>query len=125
MDAIKAWHDFVDRRDPALLEAMIADEAVFESPAVHRPQVGKAITVKYLAAALKVLGNDSFRYVEEWRGERSAVLEFACELDGLSVNGVDIVHWDADGRITAFKVMVRPVKALHKLTELMGAELMA
>jgi len=123
MDAIDSWHDYVRRRDPALLDALIADGAVFESPAVHRPQEGKAITIAYLTAALRVLGSEDFRYLEEWRGERSAVLEFSTMLDGLVVNGVDIIHWNEDGRITHFKVMVRPVKALNRLIEAMSAAL--
>ena len=35
------------------------------------------------------------------------------EIDGVSVNGVDIITWNADGKITDFKVMVRPLKALN------------
>jgi hypothetical protein len=123
MDALEAWHDYVRSRDPARLDALIADEAVFESPAVHTPQEGKAITVAYLSAALRVLGTEDFRYREEWRGERSAVLEFATVLDGLTVNGVDIIHWNDEGRITHFKVMVRPLKALNRLIEAMAAAL--
>lgn len=123
MAVIAAWHDYVRLRDPALLDALIADEVVFESPAVQRPQEGKAITIAYLTAAIEVLGSGDFRYLEEWHGERSAVLEFATVLDGLTVNGVDIIRWNAAGRIVHFKVMVRPVKALHKVIEAMAAAL--
>lgn len=123
MGAIEAWHDYVRARDPALLDALIADGAVFESPAVHRPQEGKAVTIAYLTAALRVLGTAEFRYLEEWRGERSAVLEFATVLDGLTVNGVDIIHWNEAGQITQFKVMVRPIKALNRLIEAMAVAL--
>jgi hypothetical protein len=62
---------------------------VFHSPVVHTPQVGKAITKKYLAAALHVFFNESFRYVRELTGDRDAVLEFEVEIDGISVNGAD------------------------------------
>lgn len=123
MGAIEAWHDYVRARDPALLDALIADEAVFESPAVHKPQQGKAITIAYLSAALKVLGTGDFRYLNEWRGERSAVLEFATVLDGFEVNGVDIIHWNEAERIVHFKVMVRPIRALEKVIAAMAAEL--
>lgn len=122
-DPVGRWHAYVAARDPALLDALIADECVFTSPAVHTPQAGKAITVKYLAAALRVLGVDAFRYTGEWRSERSAVLEFETEVDGLAVNGVDIMSWDGAGKITSFKVMVRPIKGLMKVVERMGAEL--
>jgi len=124
MDAIARWHDYVERRDPALLEALIADGAVFQSPAVHKPQEGKAVTIKYLSAAMTVLGTESFRYLEEWIGETSAVLEFEAEVHGLTVNGVDMIWWDGAGRITRFKVMVPPLRALHAVIERMRAELM-
>jgi len=123
MDPIAAWHRFVRERDPALLDALIADDAVFQSPAVHAPQTGKAQTIRYLTAAMRVLGNDSFRYLNEWRGDGSAVLEFESEIDGYTANGVDILHWGGDGRIVLFKVMVRPLKVLGRLVEKMIVEL--
>lgn len=124
-DPIARWHAYVVARDPALLDAVIGDDCVFASPAVHTPQIGKAITIKYLTAALKVLDSDAFRYTGEWRAAdgKGAVLEFETEVDGLAVNGVDIIGWGDDGLITSFKVMVRPVTALMKVIERMGAEL--
>lgn len=124
MDTIARWHEVVKSRDLTALKDLIADEAVFESPVVHTPQVGKAITVTYLAGALQVLNNDSFRYVGEWRAERSAVLEFATEIDGITVNGVDIISWNEAGKITGFKVMIRPLKAINLVHRMMG-ELLA
>jgi hypothetical protein len=121
--ALARWHRIVATRDTADLDDLLADEAVFESPAVHTPQVGKAITRKYLAAASVVLVNDSFRYVGEWLGERSAVLEFKCMLGEIEVDGIDMIEWNEQERITRFKVMVRPVKALQTLMPLMAAEL--
>ncbi len=123
IDTLSAWHAYMRSHDPAALEAMLADVVVFESPVVHTPQRGKAITHKYLAAAAEVLGKAAFRYVGEWHGERSAVLEFVCEIDGISVNGVDMIHWREDGRITGFKVMIRPLKAINAVHQAMGARL--
>lgn len=117
---IDRWHQIVRTKDSAALHAILADEAVFESPVVHTPQLGKAITFKYLHAALHVLNNDSFAYLNEWQTERSAVLEFQSMIEGIAVNGVDIIHWNDDGLITRFKVMVRPLKAVNKLHEMMG-----
>jgi hypothetical protein len=121
--AIAAWHRWMIDRNPADLDALIDEDCVFQSPAVHTPQVGKAITVKYLRAAMEVLGTPDFRYVEEWYGERSAVLEFTLTLDDKALNGVDIIHWNDVGRITGFRVMVRPVKALMALIPAMAAVL--
>jgi len=124
-DALKTWHDIAARRDIDGIDRLLADDAVFESPIVHTPQVGKAISAVYLKAALQLLGNDTFRYVGEWRGENSAVLEFVCELDGIRINGVDMIHWNDAGLITRFKVMVRPLKAVNMLHKKMGEMLAA
>lgn len=122
---IERWHDVVRSRDTAALADLIAEGAVFESPVVHTPQVGKAITVKYLTTALQVLNNETFRYLGTWTAERSAILEFACELEGITVNGIDMIWWDEADKITRFKVMVRPLKAINTLHRLMGERLAA
>lgn len=121
--AIDHWHRLMEARDPAQLHDLIADDCIFQSPAVHTPQRGKAITIKYLTAAQAVLGTPSFRYVEEWIGETSAVLEFELDLDGIHVNGVDIIHWNTDDKITGFRVMMRPVKGLQAVMPAMAAVL--
>ena len=123
MTVIERWHDYVAQGDPALLEALIADDCVFQSPAVHSPQVGKAITLKYLRAALVVLNGPGFRYLDQWVLGDKAVLEFEAEVDGLIVNGVDMIWWNEAGQITRFKVMVRPLKALNALVARMAEEL--
>lgn len=119
--AISAWHEMMAARDPSRLDTLIAEDCVFQSPAVHSPQRGRALTIKYLTAAQHVLGVPSFRYVEEWIGTESAVLEFELELDGIHVNGVDIIHWDADDRIIGFRVMIRPIKGLQAVMPAMAA----
>ncbi len=121
--AIERWREIAKSRDPAGLESLLADEVVFQSPVVHTPQRGKAITLKYLTAATLVLGGDGFRYVGEWFGESSAVLEFMTAIDGIEIDGVDIIGWNASGRIDSFKVMVRPLKAINTLHQAMGARL--
>ena len=120
--ALAAWHGVARSRDPAGLDALLAESVVFESPVVFTPQRGKAITTQYLGAALKVLGQD-FHYVEEWINPRSAVLEFNAIIDGIAVNGVDILRWDDDDRIVRFKVMVRPLKGMEALRAKMATEL--
>ncbi len=121
--AIERWREIAKSRDAAGLETLLADDVVFESPVVHTPQRGKAITLKYLSAALGVLGGEAFRYVGEWLSASSAVLEFVTTLDGVEINGVDIIGWNAEGRIDHFKVMVRPLKAINALHQAMGAKL--
>lgn len=123
-DPIHLWHDYIDSRDPQKLHDLLDEGATFESPVVHTPQVGRDITAKYLLSALQVLNNETFEYLGEWRAENSAVLEFACTIDGIRINGVDMIWWNAAGKITRFKVMVRPLKAINLLHQLMGAQLM-
>lgn len=124
IDPIAGWHSYMHAPTREGLDALIADDCVFRSPAVHTPQEGKAVTMKYLLAAAEVLGSDSFRYVGEWRAETSVVLEFECEVEGgIKVNGIDIIGWNDDGLITSFKVMIRPMKALNAVVPLMAAAL--
>jgi len=119
-NTMQAWHRLVAAKDAAGLDAIQADEVVFHSPIVHTPQAGKPITTLYLSAALHVLNNDSFHYVREVVSGNHAVLEFMTTIDGISVNGVDMITWGADGRITDFKVMIRPLKAINLIHRLMG-----
>ncbi|ASK89045.1 nuclear transport factor 2 family protein [Sphingorhabdus sp. SMR4y] len=119
---LKVWHDHFKDKTGTDLADQIADDAVFHSPVVHTPQVGKPMVVAYLSAADLVLANDSFRYVREIvdESQNMAMLEFELELDGIQVNGVDIISWNEDGKIQDFKVIVRPLKAINKVWEEMG-----
>lgn len=122
-DPIAAWHRSVEARLDGL-EDLLAEDVVFQSPAMHTPQAGKPIVARYLRAAMTVLNHHGdFRYTGEWRAPASAVLEFETKLGDSVVNGVDIIHWNSDGRIVLFKVMVRPLKALNALIAAMGAQL--
>jgi hypothetical protein len=122
---IAIWHRLVEEREVQGLDGLLAADAVFYSPVVHTPQVGKAITKKYLTAAFHVFFNESFRYVRELSGERDAVLEFELELDGITINGVDMIRWNDAGKITEFKVMLRPLKAVNLIHQKMAAMLNA
>jgi SnoaL-like domain len=123
---IAAWHAYMASGGAAdLLSAQIAEDAVFHSPVVHTPQAGKAKVMLYLLSAAKVLGNDSFRYVREIVDGNEACLEFAADIDGIHINGIDLITFGDDGKIKDFKVMVRPLKAVNKLWEMMAAQLQA
>ena len=121
---VAKWHAYMNSgSDLGLLRKMVADDAVFHSPVVHTPQEGAAKVMAYLGAAAQVLGNDSFRYVRELVDGEDVCLEFTAEIDGIHVNGIDLIHFDSDGKIKDFKVMVRPMKAMNKLWEMMAAQL--
>lgn len=123
---VAGWHAYMESGgDADLLAALLAEDPVFHSPVVHTPQAGKAKVMMYLLSAAKVLGNDSFRYVREVVEGNDALLEFTAEIDGILVNGIDLITFDDAGKIKDFKVMVRPVKAVNKLWEMMAAQLQA
>jgi hypothetical protein len=123
MIGLQRWHGFLRSRDGAALWDLLHPDVVFESPVVHTPQRGRDITSKYLISATKVLAGPTFAYVGEWTNDSGAVLEFTCEVDGVTINGVDIIVFDAEDRIIHFKVMVRPLKAINLLHRLMGEQL--
>ena len=121
---IADWHKVIEGgSDPRALSEILRDDAVFHSPVVHTPQVGKPIVMAYLTAAGATLGNDSFTYLREVVDGENAVLEFSTEMDGIQINGIDMITFDEEGKIKDFKVMVRPLKAINKVWEMMGAQL--
>ena len=117
------WHAYIKAPDHARLWDMLHPDVVFESPVVHTPQRGRELTYAYLSSADQVLGGPGFRYTGEWTAPGSAVLEFETEVEGISVNGIDMIKWADDGRIIHFKVMVRPLKAINLLHRMMGEQL--
>ncbi len=121
---IARWIDIIENGPASELEELLSADAVFYSPAVFTPQEGRDKALAYLTAAAKVFSGTDFHYVEQWYGERSAILEFAVTLDGMYVNGIDMIHWNDDDQIVSFKVMVRPLKGLQALMPKM-AELLA
>jgi hypothetical protein len=125
MNGLDKWYACLQSHDHKALWELLHPDAVFESPVVHTPQRGRDITFKYLASAEKVLGGPGFKYVGEWRSATGAVLEFENEIEGIKLNGVDIISFDDAGLITHFKVMVRPLKAVNLLHRLMGEQLAA
>lgn len=120
MTPLQRWHDYIKAPDHQTLWDMLHPDAVFESPVVHTPQRGREISFKYLASADKVLGGKDFRYLGEWTNASGAILEFETVIDGIRINGIDMISWDADGRIVHFKVMVRPLKAINLVHQRMG-----
>lgn len=114
------WHKAIETQDTSLLSDLLDDNVVFYSPVVHRPQEGKAVTFLYLSAAFTVLAGDQFEYTGEYCSENGAVLEFKTELEGIEINGIDMITWNEQGKICEFKVMLRPLKAVNKVHELMA-----
>ncbi len=121
---LERWYHFVEKHDKQALSDMLHDDCVFHSPILHTPQEGKALTYMYLSAAGEVLaGEGHFSYVGEWFSDTGAVIEFNTVIDGVKIDGIDMITWDEDGKITDFKVMLRPKKAIDKVGEMMLAML--
>ena len=122
---IAHWHRLVREGNPAGLAGLVDEDAVFFSPVVHTPQRGSKLVVMYLSAAFQIFTGPSFRYIREIVGASDAMLEFETEVDGVLVNGVDIIKWNEAGRIVEFKVMIRPLKAINAIHQRMAALLQA
>lgn len=120
---LQRWHEVVRSRNPALLNQMLAEDAVFHSPILFRPQQGKDLVALYLTGALHVIANPSFHYIREVVDGNDAVLEFETQIDGVHVNGVDLITWNDQGLISDFKVMIRPLKAIELIHGLMARQL--
>ncbi|MCE9658401.1 MAG: nuclear transport factor 2 family protein [Burkholderiales bacterium] len=122
-DALETWHRLVRSQDSSGLDTLLAEDAVFHSPVVHTPQRGRKLAAWYLGAAFQVFFNPTFRYVREIVGPSDAMLEFETEIDGVLVNGVDLIKWNDAGQIVEFKVMLRPLKAINVIHQRMAAML--
>jgi len=120
---VDLWHQMLNSRKPEMLNDLLGDDVVFHSPVVHSPQVGKAITLKYLTAAFYVLYNDSFKYVREIISDHHAALEFSVKIEGIFVNGIDLITWDENDKIIDFKVMIRPLQAINLIHHKMSVKL--
>ncbi|MEP0985811.1 nuclear transport factor 2 family protein [Ekhidna sp.] len=117
------WHKVVKHGDAKLLKSILNKEAVFYSPILFKPQKGRKLVMAYLLSAAKMFNDANFHYVKEVVNQKEAVLEFNAEIDGIQIDGVDIITWNEQGLITEFKVMIRPLKAIEKVGEKMKSHL--
>tara|TARA_Y100001936_G_scaffold4914_1_gene4448 strand:+ start:95 stop:526 length:432 start_codon:yes stop_codon:yes gene_type:complete len=134
MNAVEKWHDIMKNPGSNVsekLDELLDDDVIFYSPVVFTPQKGKDITKLYLAAAGGVFSSDKdkqetkpkeskFRYIKEIVQDNYACLEFETEINGIYVNGIDLITWNKENKITEFKVLVRPLQAVNTLHQMMG-----
>ena len=120
---ISSWHKVVESKDADMLKSILHKEATFYSPILFKPQKGRKMVLAYLLSASNMFEGSRFHYVKELISEKEAILEFNAEIDGIKIDGVDIISWDEEGKITEFKVMLRPLKALEKVGEKMKEQL--
>ena len=110
----------LEARDPDAVEALLADEVVFRSPALFKPYVGKSATMVFLRAAMDTF--EDFRYVRTYTedGGRGHVLMFAATVAGREVEGADFVSLDEAGLVDEFRVMIRPMTGLVSVAQAMA-----
>ena len=134
MNAIEKWHDIMKNPGPNItekLDDLLHDDVIFYSPVVFTPQKGKEITKLYLSAAGGVFSSNKdkeqskpeeskFRYTKELIHDNHACLEFETEINSIYVNGIDLITWNDENKITEFKVLVRPLQAVNTLHQMMG-----
>jgi hypothetical protein len=115
----------VEGRNVDQASELFREDVAFRSPVLFKPYEGRDQVLTVLRAADRVLGGDRFRYVHELedRNDRVAMLEFATEVDGKQVEGIDKLTFDEDGRITELKVLIRPASALQVVAARMAEEL--
>lgn len=126
---IKKWHDHIKGEFSGGFDELLADDVIFYSPIVFSPQKGKDLTTLYLMAAGNTFGGDQskdgtlqesiFKYTKEVLDGNQAILEFETQIDGKYVNGVDIITFNDEGKISEFKVMIRPLQAVNIIHEKM------
>ena len=131
MHPIDKWHKLIKSNDTDKFDELLDENCTFFSPVVFTPIKGREMTKMYLMAAggvfgegpTKAKGEESiskpFKYIKEVIDKNSAVLEFESTIDGIYINGIDLVSWNDEGKITEFKVIVRPLQAVNKLHEQM------
>ena len=117
---MKAFRDLIESGDISGVEALLAPAARFTSPVAFKPYEGSPIVAAILRGAFRVF--EDFTYVREISDAPDSVLEFTATVNGLAINGVDMIHVNDDGLIDDFKVMVRPLSAATALSERMAVE---
>ena len=119
---INKWHEVVTTQNQDLLKSILAENVTFYSPVVFTAQKGKSLTLLYLMAAAQVFNNKSFSYTKEIINENHATLEFELNINGIEINGIDLITWNEEGMIVEFKVFIRPlqgVNVIHKMMQQM------
>jgi len=122
---LEKWHQGLKSQDQNFLDDILDDECIFTSPIVFKPIEGKEMSKLYLMGAGQTFDMERFDYVRELVDGLDCVLEFETYIGDISVNGVDIIRWNENGKIVDFKVMIRPLQAIHALQTKMSEALIA
>jgi len=113
----------VEAKDFSEVEELFTDDVVFRSPVVFKPYEGREALELILGAVVQVF--EDFRYIDHVETGDTAVLVFEARIGDRQVDGVDILGFDAEGRVAEMMVMVRPMSGMHALAEAMQERLTA
>jgi len=121
--SMETWHGMIERRDFADLASIIHPEATFRSPMAFKPYHSREAVVLILSTVITIFEN--FTYHRQFADDDglNVVLEFSAGVGDKSLKGIDMIRFDADGLITEFEVMIRPLNGLQALGAQMGARL--
>jgi len=122
---MQEFKEAVESQDQTRIEALLADDVVFRSPAVHKPYQGKPVVSAILRAVIRVF--EDFHYTREIGDPSSAdsVLVFEARVGDRALEGADFIHANPAGLIDDLRVMIRPLSGLQRVVEGMGAALPA
>ncbi|CAN5117511.1 nuclear transport factor 2 family protein [soil metagenome] len=118
-ETLQGWHRFVETKSVDVLRPLFAETTVFRSPFVHLAIPGRPASLLILTTVVQIFEN--FRYHRTFvAGPHDVALEFSANIGELDLKGIDLVKFDADGKIVEFEVMIRPFKALQALSTQMS-----
>lgn len=121
--SLARWHDMIASRNLAALQSMSRPDVVFRSPAMHKPYATAPVLNLILNTVMQVF--EDFMYHRQFASEDglSVVLEFSARLGDRELKGIDMIRFDAEGRIAEFEVMIRPLSGLQVLAAEMSARI--
>jgi len=114
---IRDWHKAFEMNEPAIIEDRLHEEVRFFSPALYKPKKGKKEVSSLLALAYETLRN--YRVTDTWIKGHEVIFEFSAEVDGgaFTVQGVDRLTLDHQGKIIELKVWIRPFTGLKAVSQ--------
>lgn len=122
---LEQWHAMVARRDLSELGTLLHPHAVFRSPMAYKPYPGAKAVSLILNTVMAVFSDFTYHRQLASADGLSVVLEFSANVGDKMLKGIDMVQFDADGKIVEFEVMVRPMSGLQALGVEMGKRLAA
>jgi hypothetical protein len=110
-----------ESKDFSAIDDLFAEDVVFRSPVVYKPYVGREAVAMLLGAVVQVF--EDFRYTDQVETGDAAALAFSARVGERELDGIDFLHFDADGRVDRMAVYVRPMSGVNALAEAMAKKL--